>query len=73
MKPEAKKKRVKKPVIAIYMNTSDEFKKKFMKDVKRFGMSASGFANMCLIVGYNQMMTNLDPKKFPSTKKKMAA
>lgn len=75
MKPTVKNKRVKKPVIAVYLNnTSVEFKKDFFKTAKRLGLSASSFGNMCIRTGYEHIVTNLDDKKISRTnKKKMVA
>jgi len=70
MKPKEKKKRVKKPVIAIYLNTSKEFRENFLRDAKLLGLSRSGFANLLIAVGYKHTMQNLDMKKIPSTEKK---
>lgn len=72
MKPKEKKRRVKKPVIAIYLNTSKEFRENFLRDAELLGLSRSGFANLLIAVGYKHTKKHFINESFPREKKIMS-
>jgi predicted Rossmann-fold nucleotide-binding protein len=63
------KKRVKHPAVAVYINTSNVWKKEFYAEAHQLGLSYSAYGNLCIATGRKIIMSNMDKKKMPSGKK----